>query len=99
MKNQVANTILSQLGGGKFLAMTGAKRLTAYDNALGFEIGTNKSKTKWVKIVLTPADLYDMEFYSFNMKTGLVKLHTYEGVYFDMLQDLFTEYTGLYTSL
>jgi hypothetical protein len=99
MSNQIAQTILQQLGGNKFLVMTGAKKLTAYDNALGFKIGRNKAKCNWVKIVLTSMDDYNMEFYRFDVRTGLTKLHTYEGVYFDMLQELFTEYTGMYTRL
>ncbi len=48
------------------------------------------------------ADLYDLRFYrqSMNHKTFEVKtkdIKTYEGVYCDMLEDIFTDVTGLYT--
>ena len=95
----VAQTILSQLGGGKFVVMTGAKNLADYGNALGFKIPRNKSKANYVKITLTPADLYDIEFMRLDVRTGFTVLHKVEGAYNDMLQSVFTDYTGMYTSL
>ena len=59
---QIANTILQQLGGNKFVVMTGAKQLVAIENGLRFRIGRNDSKANMVRIVLKADDTYKMEF-------------------------------------
>ena len=59
---QIANTILQQLGGKRFLLMTGAKQLVAIENGLRFRIGRNDSKANMVRIVLKADDTYKMEF-------------------------------------
>lgn len=109
-----AETILQQLGGNKFVAMTGAKNFVALDNGIKFNIGRNASKANTVKITLNGLDLYDIEFIKFtpfkisvNHKTCAVTtreektevIATYNDYYDDMLQDLFTRVTGLYTHL
>lgn len=107
----IASTILQQLGGNKFIAMTGAKHLVALDNGIKFSIGKNASKANTVKITLNGLDLYDVEFikftpYSFKIKNdGTFKetlesskvIATKNDIYSDMLQDIFTSVTGLYT--
>lgn len=110
MTNTVANTIYQQLGGGRFTAMTGAKNFVAYDNGIKFSIGRNASKANIVKITLNSLDLYDVEFikytpFNFNVKTGKIReeksetVAKAESIYNDMLQDVFTSITGLYTHL
>ena len=92
--------ILQQLGGNKFVAMTGAKNLATGGNKknLSFSIGRNAKKVTHVIITLTSADLYDMEF--INMSGGKRKvLKKVKGVYNDMLRKMFTKYTGMRTSL
>ena len=42
----VARTILSQLGGNKFAAMTGAKNFVDCGDALSMRIGRNKTSSK-----------------------------------------------------
>jgi len=124
---QLSKTILSQLGGNMFVAMTGAKDFVAIDNGLKFRIGRNKSRANVVRITLDIYDTYTMEFWSVRevnmykimmkcMEKGLsneeinekvkdaeaksnMKLKEYNGLYFDQLQEFFTEYTGLYTRL
>ena len=96
----VAMEILRQLGGNKFIAMTGAKNMIRDDNekSLRFKIGRNSSKANWVKIVLNGMDTYDVSFMQFRnneMKT----LKTYNNIYNDQLQNIFTDYTGMQTSL
>lgn len=59
---EIANTILQQLGGRQFLMMTGAKQLVAIDNGIRFRIGRNGSKANMIKIILNGNDLYDMQF-------------------------------------
>ena len=63
---EIANTILQQLGGRQFIMMTGAKQLVAIDNGLRFRIGRNGSKANMVRIILKGDDTYLMQF----MKIG-----------------------------
>lgn len=95
---QVAETILSQLGGNRFIAMTGASSFSYGDACLNFRIGSNPKKVKAVRITLEPSDTYKMEFLTirkFEVKT----LSEVSGIYCDMLQEIFTNHTGLYTKL
>lgn len=93
----VAQTILAQLGGRKFIAMTGAKNILGGDNCLQFQIPTS-NKINRVRITLTPADTYTVEF--FNVRGVNYKLISItEDVYCDMLAGLFEMETGLATTL
>lgn len=95
---EVAKTILEQLGGNKFAVMTGAKNFVGSEQGLMFKIGSNSKGVNKVRIVLTPMDLYDMEFYS--VRGTSIKLKAeHKGVYCDQLQNIFVEATGLYTRL
>jgi hypothetical protein len=95
--SNVAQTILAQLGGRKFIAMTGAKNLMAGDNSLQFAIPTS-NKINRVRITLTPADTYTVEF--FNVRGYEFKLlSTHDDVYCDQLADVFESSTGLVTTL
>lgn len=109
---EVATTILQQLGGNKFIVMTGAKDFFALENGggLGMSIPRNKSKANRLKIKLMPDDTYTLEWIKFSPSRWQPKkltftepkvtvLKTQEGVYCDMLQEFFTEYTGMYTHL
>ena len=92
-----ANTILAQLGGNRFIAMTGAKYFTCDDKSLSFQF-PNRSSTNCCRITLNSMDTYDMDFKRvYGIKVTPVK--TYEGIYDTMLQDIFTEQTGLCLSL
>jgi hypothetical protein len=62
MTSQAAQTILTQLGGNKFLAMTGASNLLGGENVLSFKIGRNPAKVSHVRITLTAMDDYQVEF-------------------------------------
>lgn len=96
MANIVADIILNQIGGGRFTAMTGAKDFVGGENFLQFKLPSNfaKDKINLVKIILTPADLYDVEFY-YMRGLNLVLVGKSEGIYADMLQSEFTATTGL----
>jgi len=59
---EIANTILQQLGGRQFIMMTGAKQLAAIENGLRFRIGRNGSKANMVRIILKGDDTYLMQF-------------------------------------
>lgn len=106
----VAKTIYQQLGGGRFVAMTGAKMFVGDKNSLRFRIGKNMSKANTITIELRGDDTYDMTFQRVTMprislKTGKYiegkedVIKKFSGIFFDQLQELFTEVTGLYTHL
>jgi len=111
-KMQVANTILQQLGGRKFTAMTGSKNFlyaevseTVKEPWLRMDLTTNKAGVNRLKITLNSNDTYTMEFYKMtlgkatNWEAKITRQQTFENVYDDMLQAIFTQVTGLYTSL
>lgn len=98
-RSQIAMTILEQLGGNRFMAMTGAKNLAFGDNgSLQFKIGRNAGKITNVVIELGASDLYTVKFYKIRAaKCDLVK--ELDGVYADQLCKVFTSVTGMATSL
>jgi hypothetical protein len=92
----VANTIVEQLGGRHFIVMCGVKRggLVGYNDALVVSLPRGLK----VKITLTPMDDYTVE--TFRVRNNEKKtIATTEGVYCDLLQDVFTSMTGLFTHL
>jgi hypothetical protein len=95
---QVAKTILQQLGGNKFIAMTGAKNFGSSKNSLQFKIGRNSKSISHVIITLKSSDLYDVEFIRMRGTSRKV-VKKLKGVYADMLQKIFTKYTGMNTRL
>jgi len=93
---------LKQLGGNRFIAMTGARDFyfNKKANCIGFKIPRAAQNINFVKITLNAMDLYDIEFSHINKKTfGYKVIKTVTGVYFDQLQSIFTQETKLYTSL
>jgi hypothetical protein len=97
----VSRTILEQLGGRRFLVMTGAKNLVGSADALTMRIASvnkDRKRVNVVSITLDPSDTYTVEaiFASRNTRTVV---GTRSNVYCDGLQAVFTELTGLYTHL
>lgn len=100
LNETVASEILKQLGGSKFIAMTGAKNLGDGDKYLSFKLPKSKDGINYVKITLTGNDLYDIEFGKANIKAASYKVvKSLDGIYGDQLQKIFTQYTGLYTKM
>lgn len=96
----IAQTILQQLGGGRFITMTGARNLVDHGNALSFRLPSRFAKggINYVKIELNGLDLYDITFGKV-WGTDFKVLATEEGLYNDMLIPTFEQTTHLYTSL
>jgi len=87
---------LQQLGGNRFIAMTGAKNLAVdkSKNELHMKIMRNAKGISHVRIRLTSMDLYDMEF--LQVRAGRIKIKSKEkGVYGDQLAKMFKKNTGL----
>ena len=97
----VANTILAQLGGSRFLAMTGAKNLTGAPDRLTFGLPRNPGKVTHISIVLMPTDLYRVTFYQLGRRPSSAPLVLSEetNVYAEDLRAVFTDATKLETSL
>ncbi len=98
----VAMEILKQLGGNRFIAMTGAKNFLCDKNSLSFKIGRNAASVNYIRIELEPSDTYSVKFENVKItKKGVIRkeIHNSEGVYFDGLQELFTSVTGMHTRL
>ncbi len=95
----IANTILDQLGGRQFIAMTGAKDLVDTGHGLRFKLPSySGQKTNCVHIQLDPSDTYTPTGYrvwGINLKVT----DKHEDIYNDMLQKVFTQITGLDTHL
>jgi len=100
MSQQVAKTILQQLGGNRFLTMTGAKNLASDTDRLVFRLNGRlcKNGINMVSIVLNGSDLYDVTYLRVR-GTKIVVEDLDKDVYCDMLVDCFEEATGLLTSL
>lgn len=96
----IAATILEQLGGRRFTVMTGAKQFLNGGDYLQFTIGKNSSRANRVTIKLMPSDTYQVRFSQWSTaKLEDKELKVYDDVYNDCLQDIFTSFTGLRTSL
>jgi len=111
MSNQIADTIIQQIGSRAFF-MLGAKRIIAHPDGIAFKIGRNSKSVNHVRITLDPSDTYDVEF-SWVTNRGAASIlrdpvspivrtkirSEASGVYADMLHDLIESKTGMYVSL
>lgn len=93
-----ALTILEQLGGNRFLLMTGAKHLLDHGDALSFQVGRNALGVTHVKVTLTPLDTYNVEFLRVWGLKVTKKAQT-DDIYAEQLRTVFEKHTGLYTRL
>ena len=99
MDKRQAGETLKQLGGNRFIAMTGAKNFVVGPKGMGFKIGRNAKNVNYVRIDLDRGkDLYDMYFNFVSVRGVKVKAKV-KGVYADDLRGMFTKHTGMYTSL
>lgn len=97
----VADTILAQLGGNRFFAMTGARHVSFGERDVSFHLPRAAAKRiNHIKVILAGDDTYTVEFRNVARSTGMpTMIHTSTGIYNDMLRDVFTMHTGLFTSL
>lgn len=109
MSNTIAMETLKQLGGNKFLVMTGSKNLLSDGNKLHMNLVKNQSKANKLTITLNDNDTYTMKFFKFtngrmdkNFKWHEPKetiIKEIEGIYDVQLQEIFTDITGMDTHL
>lgn len=110
MKDSVCEIIYEQLGGQRFVAMTGANHLIADGNTLRMYLPANLSGANRLYVTLDVTDTYTMRFFHYtparlNRKTMVFsservkEIKTLEGVYYDQLQVIFKAETGMDTHL
>lgn len=97
----IATTILNQLGGKRFIAMTGSKDFVGSENSLQFKVIKNVKNVTHVKIEYSYGkDLYSVSFLKWNArKFEFQVIANFDEQYAEDLQDRFEENTGLLTSL
>lgn len=99
----IANEILNQLGGNRFIIMTGSKNFIAIERGLTFKIGfaahQKKNRATHCEIKLEWNDTYTVKFFYVRGFEPKKEISKHEEIYCNMLQTLFTEQTGLYTHL
>ena len=74
----IAKTILEQIGGRRFAAMTGSKDFTDMGNGLRMSLARNKTSANRLDIIYDGgADLYNMRFYrrTFSKKTTIPHIY------------------------
>lgn len=98
LQESVANEIFKQLGGNKFVTMTGAKNLISGNDYLSFRIPKAKDGLNFVKIVLNQQDTYNIEFGKVYGATYRI-VKTIDDIDVSNLKETFTENTGLYLNL
>jgi hypothetical protein len=87
----VPKTILEQLGGNDFIALTGATAFISTEDSLTFRAGRNPNGVSHVRITLTATDLYAVTFFHTGRAPRIV-----DEVCCDILQDVFFKHTGLH---
>jgi hypothetical protein len=94
---QIAQTILAQMGGNRFIAMTGARNLMHTKNGLVFNLprGAAKNGATHVQIILDESDTYTVSFGKMKNRVEYVEIEELSGVHWDSLQRHFTRVTGL----
>ncbi|EEJ5117672.1 TPA: hypothetical protein N2G45_002874 [Salmonella enterica] len=103
---EIATTILNQLGGNRFIVMTGARQFVAVENGLQLDLPRKahfvKNGINRIVIRLNGSDLYDLTAMRIVTRNSIPTVSTvseHTDLYCDMLQDTFTDITGLNTHL
>jgi hypothetical protein len=100
---QIASTTLAQLGGQRFITMTGASSFSSGDDGtLSFRLPPETPRgIRGIQIKLDWTDTYTI--IALRMKPGpeygAEEVERATDVYNDNLQEVFTRITGLYTRL
>ena len=102
---QITQTILDKMGGkNRIVAMTGARDFVAIERGVQFSFSKGIAGINKVVIRLTPADLYDIEFWSVRKSRTTHALEStrrapHDGIYAENLKRIFEKATGLFLSI
>jgi hypothetical protein len=100
-QQRVADTILQQLGGQRFVIMTGAKHLAGGESHLQFGLPANFAKDGINKVVVElnrATDTYNVRGYKIR-GVKVLEVTSVMCVYADQLQATFSRITGLDTRI
>ena len=103
---EVATTILQQFGARQFIAMTGAHNIVVLNTenypygGVQFDVKGSR-KANRLMVTVDAMDTYTVQFWKIGRGyTGICEMvKEFTGVYDDMLRSIFTDVTGLETSL
>lgn len=98
----IAQTILDQLGGNQFRMMTGANSFVVTYQGLSVRFPGAKDGINGLTVTLSDDDTYVMDFTRERKSKGVAKVTIVkhlEGIYCDMLQEIFRDTTGLETRM
>ena len=100
---EISKTIISQLGGNQFFAMTGSKvKYYSIKNGnvtLTLKLTKNAVGANHLTVTLNALDTYDVQFLAVSPKGDVKVKCENNGIYCDQLRGLFESVTGLRTSL
>lgn len=100
-RNQVvAQTILEQLGGRRFVAMTGAKDFVAVEEGLRMRLPSNLTRQRitHITVTLNASDTYKVVAQKVRGAT-VKEMARCDECYCDQLREAFEDMTGMVTSL
>lgn len=105
--NQIVATMLNQLGGKRFMTMTGSKlveKSVDERNNVSMTLSLIKNRTIANRLKVTyisKDDMYDMEFFRVTVgkNSKSVSVETYRSLFWDQLEEFFIGVTGLHTKL
>ena len=99
--NGVGKIILDQMGGpNRLKAMLGVSYVNFLPDGVEFAWpNKQRSKGNLVRVTLDPDDTYSVEFFNHSMTGGRKLVRRIDGVYNDMLVDIFEKQTGWYLRL
>lgn len=96
MNYQVPETILQQLGGKRFMVMTGSKVDNVTEISILLKLGCGAKVTKF-EVILKPDDTYTVNLIAgTGVRCRVIK--KIDSVYCDSLVEVFERETGFYTS-
>lgn len=98
---EIAQTILEQLGGRRFLGMTGAKDLVAIERGLRMRLPSNLTRDRITHftVTLNGNDTYKVEAHKVRGVTSIKEMARVDECYCDQLREAFEDMTGMVTSL
>ena len=96
---RVANTILEQLGGRRFIAMTGSSNFGGFENSLSMRLTRNKLSATHLTINFDAYRHLHHDVRSYSQVRDEDCSRTYRCVFRPASKSLFTAQTGLYTRL
>lgn len=103
IKNQQINVMVSQLGGNRFMMMTGSKpqyKSLKNDPLIAFKLTKNNSKANYLTVTyVAAADTYKMDFVRIHGMNEPKQIENLENVYAEDLERTFASVTGLATRL